>query len=210
MARVLVYTAPGSGHAYPPVATAIALRDRGHEVILRTASDSVNAIERLGLSAAPIDPRIEAIPLEDWKTRTSIGALVSACDTFAKRARYEIPYLQAAIEAERPDLIWVDTNATGAAVVAEASGVPWAHYMPHPHPGRPEAFPFLAPALPLRRVSSRALEDRLTLCSNTRPPARLRSTRDRGSTQRRVGGDSPKARFGARPTGGGTPGRRAR
>ena len=145
MARVLVYTCPGSGHAYPPVATSIALRDRGHDVIFRTASDSVNAIERLGLSAAPIDPRIEAIPLEDWKTRTSIGALVSACDTFAKRARYEIPYLQAAIEAERPDLIWVDTNATGAAVVAEASGVPWAHYMPHPHPGPAPGVPVFGP-----------------------------------------------------------------
>jgi MGT family glycosyltransferase len=145
MARVLVYTAPGSGHAYPPVATAIALRDRGHDVIFRTASDSVHAIERLGLAAAPIDPRIEAIPLEDWKTRTSIGALVSACDTFAKRARYEVPYLQAAIEAERPDLIWVDTNATGAAVVAEASGVPWAHYMPHPHPGPARGVPIFGP-----------------------------------------------------------------
>jgi MGT family glycosyltransferase len=145
MARVLVYTCPGPGHTYPPVATSIALRDRGHDVIFRTASDSVHAIERLGLSAAPIDPRIEAIPLEDWKTRTSIGALVSACDTFAKRARYEIPYLQAAIEAVRPDLIWVDTNATGAAVVAEASGVPWAHYMPHPHPGPARGVPVFGP-----------------------------------------------------------------
>jgi hypothetical protein len=103
MARVLVYTAPGSGHAYPPVATAIALHDRGHDVSVRTESGSVEAIGRLGLAAAPIDPRIEAIPLEDWKTRTSIGALVSACDTFAKRARYEVPYLQAVIEAERPE-----------------------------------------------------------------------------------------------------------
>jgi MGT family glycosyltransferase len=145
MARVLVYTAPGSGHAYPPVATALALRDRGHEVVVRTASGSVDAIGRLGLSAAPIDPHIEAIPLEDWKTRTSIGALVSACNTFAKRARYEIPYLQAAIEAVRPDLIWVDTNATGAAVVAEASGVPWAHYMPHPHPGPARGVPVFGP-----------------------------------------------------------------
>jgi UDP:flavonoid glycosyltransferase YjiC (YdhE family) len=111
------------------------LHKRGHDVTVRTESGSVEAIGGLGLTAAPTDPRIEAIPLEDWKTHTSIGALVSACDTFAKRARYEVPYLQAAIEEERPDLIWVDTNATGAAVVAEASGVPWAHYMPHPHPG---------------------------------------------------------------------------
>lgn len=145
MARVLIYTSPGSGHVYPPIATAIALRDRGHDVSVRTQSGSVDAIDRLGLSAAPIDPRIEALPLEDWRTRTSIGALVSACDTFAKRARYEVPYLQAAIEAERPDLIWVDTNAMGAAVVAEASGVPWAHYMAHPHPGPARGVPIFGP-----------------------------------------------------------------
>jgi MGT family glycosyltransferase len=145
MARVLVYTTPGSGHAYPPVATAIALRDRGHDVIFRTASGSVEAIERLGLAAAPIDSRIEATPLEDWKARTSIGALVAACETFAKRARYEVPDLQAAIEVERPDLIWVDTNATGAAAVAEASGVPWAHYLPFPHPGPARGVPVFGP-----------------------------------------------------------------
>ncbi len=145
MARVLVYTAPGSGHAYPPVATAIALRDRGHEVMVRTASGSVEALERLGLSAAPIDPRIEAIPLEDWKAHTSIAALMSACQTFGRRALYEAPDLLVAIEAERPDLIWLDTNATGAAVVAEASGLPWAHYMPHPHPGPARGVPVFGP-----------------------------------------------------------------
>jgi UDP:flavonoid glycosyltransferase YjiC (YdhE family) len=145
MARVLVYTAPGSGHAYPPVATAIALRDRGHDVIFRTARGSVEAIERLGLAAAPIDSRIESTPLEDWKARTSISALVAACETFAKRARYEVPDLQAAIEAERPDLIWVDTNTTGAAAVAEASGLPWAHYLPYPHPGRARGVPTFGP-----------------------------------------------------------------
>jgi MGT family glycosyltransferase len=145
MARVLIYTSPAPGHVYPPIATAIALQERGHDVSVRTESGSVGAIDRLGLSAAPIDPRIEALPLEDWRTRTSIGALVSACDTFAKRARYEVPYLQAAIEAENPDLIWVDTNAWGAAAVAEASGVPWAHYMPHPHPGPARGVPVFGP-----------------------------------------------------------------
>lgn len=145
MARVLVYTATGPGHAYPPVATALALRDRGHEVKFHTASGSVDAIERLGLSATPLDPRIEAVPLEDWKARTSIGALVAACETMVKRAHYEVPDLQAAIEDERPDLIWVDTNATGAAVVAEASGVPWAHCMPHPHPASARGVPTFGP-----------------------------------------------------------------
>jgi UDP:flavonoid glycosyltransferase YjiC (YdhE family) len=145
MARVLIYTCPGSGHVYPPIATAIALREREHDVVIRTASASVDALQRLGLAAAPIDPRIEAIALENWKARTSIGALVSACETFVKRARHEVPNMQAAIEAERPDLIWVDTNATGAAAVAEASGLPWAHYMPHPHPAPARGVPVFGP-----------------------------------------------------------------
>jgi MGT family glycosyltransferase len=163
MARVLIYTAPGSGHAYPPVATALALRDRGHEVMVRTASGSVDAIGRLGLGAAPIDPRIEAIPLEDWKARTPIGALMSAGDTFVRRARYEVPDLRAAIEAERPDLIWVDVNAPGAAAVAEASGLPWAHYLPYPYPlpapGVPSFGPGFAPSTsPLARLRDAGLE----------------------------------------------------
>jgi MGT family glycosyltransferase len=162
MARVLVYSAPGSGHAFPPVATAIALRERGHQVSVRTASASVEPIERLGLSAAPIDPRIEAVALEDWKARTSIGALISACGTFTRRAEFEVPDLQEAIEDVRPDLIWVDTNATGAAVVAEASGVPWAHCMPHPHPGPARGVPVFGPGFapstsPLARLRDAGL-----------------------------------------------------
>lgn len=148
--KVLTYTCPGSGHSFPPIGTALALRARGHEVAVRTASSSVDALNRLGLDAAPVDPRIEAIPLEDWKARTSIGALVAACKTFSRRAHHEIPDLQAAIEAERPDLIWVDSNAAGAAVAAEASGVPWAHFMPYPHPlparGVPSFGPGFAPS----------------------------------------------------------------
>jgi MGT family glycosyltransferase len=163
MARVLVYTAPGSGHAYPPVATAIALRDRGHEVMIRTASRNVDAIERLGLFAAPIDPRIEAIPLQDWKARTPIGALVSAGRTFVRRAHYEVPDLQAATEAEHPDLIWVDANAPGAAAAAEASGLPWAHYMPYPYPLPAPSVPSFGPGFapstnPLARLRDAGLE----------------------------------------------------
>jgi UDP:flavonoid glycosyltransferase YjiC (YdhE family) len=145
MARVLIYTCPGQGHAYPPVATAVALRERGHEVSVRTASASVEAIGRLGFAASPLDSRIEAIPLEDWKARTSVGALLAACETFSRRAHHEIPDLQAAIEAERPELIWVDSNAAGAATAAEASGVPWAHYMPYPHPLPARGVPSFGP-----------------------------------------------------------------
>jgi MGT family glycosyltransferase len=162
MTRVLVYTCPSPGHAYPPVATAIALRDRGHDVVVRTSSGSVDAMKRLGLAAAPVDPRIEAIPLEDWKARTPIGALAAALETFDKRAHYEIPDLERAIEIERPDLIWVDTNAPGAAVVAEASGLPWAHFMPYPHPRRAPGVPSFGPGFapstsPFARLRDRGM-----------------------------------------------------
>ena len=145
MARVLVYTSPGSGHVFPPIATALELRDRGHEVIVRAEARSVAALERLGLAAGPTDPRLEAVPLVDWKARTRLGALRSAFETFEARARYEVPDLQAAIEAERPDLIWVDLVAAGATPVAEASGLPWAHFLPLPHPRPARGVPTFGP-----------------------------------------------------------------
>jgi UDP:flavonoid glycosyltransferase YjiC (YdhE family) len=161
--KVLAYTCPSPGHSFPPVATAIAMRKRGHEVAIHTAKGSVEAIGRLGIDTAPIDPRIEAIPLEDWKARTPIGALKSACETFSRRAHYEIPDLQAAIEARRPDLIWVDSNAVGAATVAAASGKPWGICMPYPNPlpapGVPSFGPGFAPSDSLvSRFRDRGLE----------------------------------------------------
>jgi MGT family glycosyltransferase len=162
MGRVLIYTSTGPGHAYPPVSTALALRDRGHEVGFRTSSGSVDAIDRMGLSAAPVDPRVEAIPLEDWRARTSLGAISSALETMHRRGQYEVPDLRAAIESERPDLIWVDTNAPGAAMAAEASGLPWAHFMPYPHPRPARGVPVFGPGFapsssPLARLRDSGL-----------------------------------------------------
>jgi MGT family glycosyltransferase len=150
MARLLIYTISGPGHVYPPVATALALRDRGHEVAFRADDEWLEMLRSLGFSASPTDPRLAGIVLEDWKARTPIGAIRAAVATFDARARYEIPDLQAAIEDERPDLIWVDLNAPGAAVAAEASGLPWAHFLPFPYPwpapGVPSFGPGFAPS----------------------------------------------------------------
>lgn len=150
MARVLLYSSPAPGHIYPPIPTALALRDRGHQVAIRSGSGCVESLSRLGLDVAPIDPRIEAVPVEDWKARTPIGANRLLLDLFDQWARYEIPDLQAAIEAERPDLLWIDVNSSGAATAAAASGLPWGHYLPYPHPlpgrGLPPFGPGFAPA----------------------------------------------------------------
>ena len=111
---------------------------------------SVAKLERLGLNVRPIDPRIDAVAPEDWKARTSIGAIRALLETFDARAGYEMADLEAAIEEDRPDLIWLDPNATGAAGVAAASGIPWSFYLPYPcpwpAPGVPSFGPGFAPS----------------------------------------------------------------
>jgi len=127
------------------MATALALRERGHDVAVRTEAASVGLVEKLGLGAAPVDPRIEEIDLEDWKARTPIGALKTALEAFDRASRYEAPDLRKAIAAERPDLLWIDVNTPGAAAAAEASGLPWGTFMPFPAPWPSRGVPSFGP-----------------------------------------------------------------
>src|ERR1700752_881229 len=97
MTRYLAYTSPARGHLYPIVPTLLKLRDRGHEVHVRTLASECGTLCDLGLHAAPIATAIEAIPLADFKGTTMEEALAQAFGTFAERARHEIPDLRAAI-----------------------------------------------------------------------------------------------------------------
>ena len=82
MARYLVYTSPARGHLYPVVPTLEELRQRGHEVVVRTLSSEVELLRDLGFEAEAIDPAIERRELADWRAGTPIGALrddLTAC-----------------------------------------------------------------------------------------------------------------------------------
>jgi MGT family glycosyltransferase len=162
MARILIYTSPAPGHIFPPVPTALALVERGHNVVLRTGWRGVELLERVGLRGAPIDPRIEAIEVDDWRASNPLGATRRLFAAFARRAEYELPEFQAAIADEHPDLLWIDINCIAASAAAEASGIPWAHYLPYPHPvparGVPAYGPGLAPPMgPLGRARDAGL-----------------------------------------------------
>jgi MGT family glycosyltransferase len=167
MARLLTYTSPARGHLYPIVATLRELRDRGHDVHVRTLASEVAAVRAEGLEAEPLDPAIEALPLDDWRWPTPEEGLAGGLRTFAARSEHEVPDLRRAIADVRPDLLLVDVATAGATAVAEASGLPWAqwcpffqHYGPAPEEGpRPTLIPFtLMPAgmevldAPRRRV----------------------------------------------------------
>lgn len=132
MARILAYNSPTEGHVYPAAGILFELARRGHEVHVRTLSSEVERLAGLGLEAAPVDPAIEAIELEDWRERSQVKASLAVIEFAAERAPVEIPDMQRAIAQTRPDALIVDVQTEGAGWVAAASGLPWAIYCPYP------------------------------------------------------------------------------
>ena len=126
MAKILAYQTPAMGHLFPFSALLTELRDRGHDIALRTLAAGVETGLGLGFATAAVDPRIEAIPLDDAGAPNPKVALKQASSAFARHAEYEVTDLAAAIDEVRPDVVIVDANCWGAAAVAEASGLPWA------------------------------------------------------------------------------------
>ena len=134
MARILAYTSATPGHVYPPVGTLLELARRGHEIHVRTQAPDVERLAALGLRAAPIDPRIEAIEFDDWRERTQVNAMRRIVSLYEEYARLEIPDVRRALGEVRPDAIVMDVQCEGGGYVAAASGLPWAQYCPYPPP----------------------------------------------------------------------------
>ena len=141
MTTVLAYTSPARGHLNPMMGPLLELRRRGHHVHVRTLAASVGAVRAAGLECAPIDPRIEAIAMDDHRQRTQVAAGKRAFAVWGERAPYEVGDLRAAISAVGPDVLLVDVSTFGAQAVAEADGRPWAVSRPFllddPAPGKP-------------------------------------------------------------------------
>jgi MGT family glycosyltransferase len=130
MSRFLAYTSPARGHLYPSTPTLEELARRGHDVHVLTLSSEVSALAAAGVHTAAIDPRIEAIELNDWQSAGPSEGIAQIFGAFAERAAYEIPDLRRAIADVQPDCLLVDITTAGAAAVAEASGLPWARWIP--------------------------------------------------------------------------------
>lgn len=167
MATVLGYTSPALGHMSPMSALLCELQRRGHEIHLRTLSTAVGCARNYGFHAQPIDPRIEAIAIDDWRSRTRSGALKRGVGAFGKRAVHEVPDLSGAIEACRPDFLLIDINCWGGLAQAESAGLPWASFAPYVPPLRAVGLPPFGPGLRPRaglagRVRDAALNATLT------------------------------------------------
>jgi MGT family glycosyltransferase len=132
MARILAYQSPTEGHVFPSTGMLLELAERGHEVHTRTLSSQVENLAALGLHAAPVDPRLEEIELEDWRERSQIEGMKRVVEFYDRTAEIDLPDMKHAVEEVQPDALIVDVQSEGAAAVAEASGLPWAMYCPYP------------------------------------------------------------------------------
>jgi MGT family glycosyltransferase len=165
--RVLAYTSPARGHLYPLVPVLDELRDRGHQIAVRTLPSELEMLRARGFDAESLSADILAIEPDDWQARTPTGAMRRGLAMFARRAEHELDDMREAMQAEAPDVLLVDVSTWGAAAVAEADGRPWAQWLPHPSPlpspGVPPFGPGLRPASgPFGRLRDRAVH-RLTM-----------------------------------------------
>lgn len=130
MTRFLAYTSPARGHLYPITPTLLELARRGHDVHVRTLAAEVSALADAGLHASAIDAAIEEIGLDDWQSADPAEGIGRIFAAFATRAGHEIPDLRRTIAEVQPDCLLIDITTPGAAAVAEASGLPWARWIP--------------------------------------------------------------------------------
>jgi MGT family glycosyltransferase len=163
MATVLAYTSPAIGHLFPMTPLLLELRDRGHDVHVRTLGSHVASVAALGVRAGAIDPAIGEVAHPDWEARGPVGALATAVRTFAERGRLDGPDLARAIDEVDPDVLVVDLNSWGALTTAEAwsrhTGRPWATFSPYTPPIRSAGAPPFGPGLPYRDDAVGRLRD---------------------------------------------------
>ncbi|MGC1165640.1 MAG: nucleotide disphospho-sugar-binding domain-containing protein [Solirubrobacterales bacterium] len=163
MSRILAYTAPARGQLFPMIPILQELRERGHEIALRTLASEVGAMRELGFEAAPIAARIEALEMDDWRAGNPAAAMARTARAFGARAEHDARDLSRAIREEGPDAVMVDVLAWGGVSAAEAWGGPWACCCPFPLPlssrNGPPAGPGLRPARgPLGHLRDRLAE----------------------------------------------------
>jgi MGT family glycosyltransferase len=156
MATILAYTSPALGHLLPISALLSELSGRGHTIHLHTLSTGAEIGQRLGFATDTIDPRIEAIQLDDWKATNSRASLKLSVAVFGRRAVYEVTDLTNAVAQVHPDGLLVDVNCWGALSAAEAGDIPWTSFSPYTPPLRsPGVPPFGLGLRPLPGVLSR-------------------------------------------------------
>ncbi len=132
MVRVLVTTTPGTGHVFPVVPLASALREAGHELLWAIAEDGVSDVQRQGFEVAiagmnlddrraTLAPQLPTIFAEPPRNRR--GHLFAGF--FARGAAPKaVQDLGPIFDRFRPDVVIHEIGELGAAPHAVARGIP--------------------------------------------------------------------------------------
>ncbi|MBO2462633.1 glycosyltransferase [Actinomadura violacea] len=125
-------TTPGSGHFFPLVPFAWALRARGHQVLTATPEQSVAEVGRSGLPAVAVSPAIDVraamAPGGGAHPSQRAGAGDASAEHmgrgFGRLAELTVEGTAALAEGWSPDLVISEPAEYSGAVVAAARGVP--------------------------------------------------------------------------------------
>src|SRR4051795_795845 len=141
--RVLQTLLAFSGNAPPQLATTHELVRRGHEVRVLAHRAARERIERTGADFVALErtlpdldiSRPETDPVRDWEARTALGAAARLRD---RGIIGPLPHLAAEcadlLAAWPADVVVFDWLFQGAAVAAEAAGVPAVALIHCPYP----------------------------------------------------------------------------
>jgi MGT family glycosyltransferase len=128
--RVLVAAFGDAGHAFPAIALARALSERGHEVTVETWERWREAAEGEGL---------RFLAAEEYRTFPPPPP-GSDGPSVADAAKAMLPMLR----EERPDVVVVDILTQAPALAAEVAGLRRATLVPHVYPVSEPGMPFFA------------------------------------------------------------------
>jgi UDP:flavonoid glycosyltransferase YjiC (YdhE family) len=149
---VMVSAVGWTGHLFPVIALARALRARGHDVLVETFEQWRDTIEGLGLGFVAAEEQFAFPGIADRK-RARDGR-----PTMAQVARSMVP----TIRERRPDVLVSDLFTIAPVVAAEAAGVRTVTLIPHVYPVHEPGLPFylmglLPPRTPMGSGAWRAL-----------------------------------------------------
>ena len=142
--RLLVCAFGDAGHAFPAIALARALAERGHDVTVESWGRWRKAVEELGL---------DFYAAEEYTVFPPPPPDGSEGPTAADAAKALVPTM----EELRPDLVVSDILTVAPALAAEMTGAPFATLIPHVYPPQDPGMPFFAFGfLPPRTALGRA------------------------------------------------------
>ncbi|MCX4245030.1 glycosyltransferase [Paraliomyxa miuraensis] len=130
MSRFLFVVIPERGHVHPYLGPAACLRARGHEVVIYAEGPLEPVLEPQGLPRwPPTDPAPEArhagaefsarVRDHAWLRQWVAGVLLDGVEA-------QVPRIEAAIAALRPDALVLDPMVYAGAIAAHRTGLPWA------------------------------------------------------------------------------------